>query len=184
VLTAFFLYNADLFLKECFDFGGTVMKSTLVAMLLMGALAFAQTKDKAAKADHWAGTWKFDAAKSKLHDPAPKEETLVSEATGADGNIVKYNISGTAANGTSFNEAYDGKADGQPYPFVLNGQEVAKIRYHRDSDDRYSSQAAGADGSTTASTVTLAKDGKSFTVQEHVKSSQGEFDQTIVYNKQ
>jgi len=160
------------------------MKSTLVAMLLMGALAFAQNKDKAAKADHWAGTWKFNAAKSKLHGPAPKEETIVTEGTGADGNTVKYNITGTAADGSSLNEVYDGKADGKPYPFVVNGKEAAKISYHRDSDHRYSSQGAGADGSTTAATVTLAKNGKSFTVQEHVKSTQGEFDETIVYNKQ
>jgi hypothetical protein len=157
-------------------------KLTFLAVILVGAWAFAQKTDKAAKPDPWAGTWKLDVAKSKMHGPAPKEETVTS--SGASGDIVKYSISGTAADGKPIVESYDGKADGQPYPFIANGQEVAKISYHRDSDHQYSSHGTAADGSTTAGTVTLSKNGKTLTIQEHVKSTQGEFDQTIVYNKQ
>jgi uncharacterized protein YkuJ len=151
-----------------------------VLVLAQSPLAFAQKKPAAA--DPWAGTWKMDLTKTKLRGPVPKEETITS--SGSAGGVVKYSISGTAADGTAINESYDGKADGQPYPFVANGQKVADISYHRDSDHQYSSHGTGADGSTTAATVTLSKDGKTFTVQEHVKTSQGEFDQTIVYNKQ
>jgi hypothetical protein len=153
-------------------------KLTLLALVLTGALAFAQA------ADPWAGTWKFDAAKSKLHGPAPKEETVTSQGTGPGRDIVKYSIRGTAADGTPIEESFDGKSDGQPYPMTAGGKEVAKISYHRDSANQYSSQGTGADGATTSATVTLSKDGKTITVQEHVKGTQGEFDQTIVYNKQ
>jgi hypothetical protein len=153
-------------------------KLTLLALVLTGALAFAQA------ADPWAGTWKFDAAKSKLNGPAPKEEIVTSQATGPDRLTVKYSISGTAADGTAINQTYDGKADGQPYPMVAGGQEVAKITYFRDSVNQYSSHGISSDGTTTTGTVTLSKDGKTITVEEHVKGAQGEFDQTIVYNKQ
>jgi hypothetical protein len=159
-------------------------KLALLAVILAGAWTFAQTADKATKPDPWAGTWKLDVAKSKLHGPAPKEETVKSEGTGATGSDVKYSISGTSADGRPINESYEGKADGQPYPFIANGQEVAKISYHRDSDHQFTSHGASADGSTSTGTVTLSKDGKTITIQEHVKGTQGEFDQTIVYEKQ
>jgi hypothetical protein len=163
----------------------TIMKKlTLLALILIGAgaWAFAQKTDQAPNPDPWAGTWKLDVAKSKMQGPAPKEETVTS--SGATGDVVKYSISGTAADGKPIHESYDGKADGQPYPFIANGQEVAKISYHRDSDHQFSTHGTAADGSTTAGTVTLSKNGKTMTIQEHVKSTQGEFDQTIVYNKQ
>jgi hypothetical protein len=154
-------------------------KLTLFAIALAGALVFAQ-----GAADPWAGTWKFDAAKSKLHGPPPKEEVVTSQGTGPGHDLVKYNIRGTAADGTAIDESFDGKSDGQPYPFMAGGQEAAKITYHRDSVNQYSSHGISSDGTTTVGTVTLSKDGKTITVQEHVKGNQGEFDQTIVYNKQ
>ena len=153
-------------------------KLTLLALVLTGAFAFSQGTDP------WAGTWKFDAAKSKLHGPAPKEETVTSQGTGPGRDIVKYSVRGTAADGTAIDESFDGKSDGQAYPFMAGGKEVAKITYHRDSANQYSSHGTSSDGTTTTGTVTLSKDGKSITVQEHVKGPQGEFDETVVYNKQ
>ena len=161
-----------------------LLPAALISILVLAhnPSAFTREKDKSAKADPWAGTWKLDLAKTKLHGPAPKEETITS--SGSAGGVVKYSISGTAADGKPIDESYDGKSDGKPYPFLAGGQKVADISYHRDSDHQYSSQGTAADGSTTAAKVTLSKDGKTMTVQEHVKSSQGEFDQTIVYSKQ
>ena len=94
-------------------------KLMFLAAILIGSLVFGQG---ASKPDPWAGTWKLDAAKSKLHGPAPKEETVKSEGTGADGSMVKYSISGVEADGKPFSQSYDGKADGKPYPAVANGQ--------------------------------------------------------------
>jgi len=154
-------------------------KLTFLTLALTGALAFAQ-----GSTDPWAGTWKFDAAKSKLNGPAPKEEIVTSQPTGTDRLTVKYTIRGTAADGTPINQTFDGKADGQPYPVMAGGEEMAKITYHRDSVNQYTSYGVSPDGTTTNGTVTLSKDGKTITVQEHVKGPQGEFDQTVVYNKQ
>jgi hypothetical protein len=160
----------------------TIMKKlTFLCVMLMGAVAFGQSPSKA---DPWAGTWKLDAGKSKLQGPPPKEETVISQGTGATGNDIKYSISGTGADGKPFSQSYDGKADGKQYPAMANGQEVAKISYHKDSSHHYTGTGTAPDGTTTSSTVTLSKDGKTITVQEHVKGPQGEFDQTAVYNKQ
>lgn len=157
----------------------------LFGLLLTGALALSKNQAIAqGKTDPWAGSWKFDSAKSQLHAPAPKEETVTSDPTGPDGKTVKYSIHGIAADGSPINESYDGKADGQPYPFIANGQEVAKISYHRDSAHQYSNKGTGADGSTSTGTVTLSQDGKTITIKEHVKSKTGEFDQTVIYHKQ
>ncbi len=154
-------------------------KLTFLAFILIVAFTFAQ-----GNSDPWAGTWKLDVAKSKLHGPAPKEETVKSQGAGPTGNDVIYSISGIGADGKPFSQSYQGKADGQAYPAMANGQEVAKINYHKDSDHQYTGHGIAADGTTTSSTVTLSQDGKNITVQEHVKGTQGEFDQTIVYNKQ
>src|SRR5260370_36567976 len=163
-------------------FGGNHMKKvSLFAFALIGVftVAFGQ-----GSSDPWAGTWKFDAAKSKLHGPAPKEETVTSQAAGAGGQTVKYSIQGTAADGSAMTESYDGKADGQANPFIANGKEGAKINYHPDSDHQYTSHGTGADGTTTTRAMTLSKDGKTITIQEDAKGPQGEFDAMCVYNKQ
>jgi len=160
----------------------TIMKNlTFLAAILIGSLVFGQGPSKP---DPWAGTWKLDVAKSKLHGPPPKEETVKSEGTGADGSMVKYSISGVEADGKPFSQSYDGKADGRPYPAIADGKEIAKISYHKDSDHQYSGNGTGSDGTISTSKVTLSKDGKTITVQEHVKGPQGEYDQTVVYNKQ
>ena len=160
-------------------------KLTLLAVLMIGVLAFAQKKaDQQPKSDPWAGTWKMDVAKSKLHGPAPKEEIVTSEGTGPNGDIVKFNITAVRSDGTTVHESFDGKADGQPYPFIANGQEVAKNSYRRVSPHQYSGQGTGADGSTSSETITLSKDGKTITIQSHSKGQEGEYDETVIYNKQ
>jgi hypothetical protein len=145
------------------------------------AVAFAQGK-KAAATDPWAGTWKLDTGKSKFHNPGPKEETLtVTAATDAS---VKYSMKGTAPDGLPYTESYDGKADGNPYPLIRNGQEVAKISYHRDSDHHSTGKATVVDGSTFTEEGTVSKDGKTLTVTQHHKTKEGNFDDVIVFTRQ
>lgn len=160
-------------------------KFTLFAVLMIGILAIAQQKaDQQLKSDPWAGTWKMDVAKSKLHGPAPKEEIVTSEGTGPKGDIVKFNITAVRADGTTVHESFDGKADGQPYPFIADGQEVGKNSYRRVSARKFSGQDTGADGSTTSETITLSQDGKTITIKSHGKTPQGEYDETVIYVKQ
>lgn len=153
----------------------------LVVLLLGSSLAIAQGK-KAAAADPWAGTWKLDTSKSKFHNPGPKEETLtVDSATDA---AVKFSMKGTAPDGSPYTEAYDGKPDGNPYPLTRNGQEVAKISYHRDSSHHSTGKATVADGSTFNEEDVLSKDGKTITVTQHHKTKDGNYDDVIVFTKQ
>jgi hypothetical protein len=153
----------------------------LVALLLGCSLVLAQDK-KTAAADPWVGNWKLDTSKSKFHDPGPKEETLTVDAANSD--AVKYSMKGTAADGSPYTEAYDGKPDGNPYPLTRNGQEVVKISYHRNSDHNSTGEATAVDGSTFTEDVTLSKDGKTITVTQHHKTKEGNFDDVIVFTKQ
>ena len=150
----------------------------VVTVCCAAALTWAQ---QAASVDPWAGSWKLDAGKSKLRGPAP-QEILNVEAAGQA--IVKYTIAGTAADGSQYNEAYDGKSDGKPYPLMVNGQEAGKISYHRISERKSTAHASMADGTTIAETITLSTDGKTITAHFHGKDKQGEFEETRVFNKQ
>lgn len=153
----------------------------LAVLLFAFTVAFAQDK-KAAQADPWVGNWKLDTSKSKFHNPGPKEETLTVDA--ANNDAVKYSMKGTAPDGSPYTEAYEGKPDGSPYPLTRNGQEVAKISYHRNSDHNSSGKATVVDGSTFTEDVTLAKNGKTITVKQHHKTKDGEYDDVIVFAKQ
>lgn len=162
-------------------------KAALPTLIVITALVFAQNlalaqNNNNAKSDPWAGTWKLDTAKSKLHEPAPKEETV--EVSPGDGNTLKYSVKGTARDEKPFAESYDGKADGNPYPMTLNGQEAGRISYHKDSDHKYSTQATMADGSSSVGTVVLSEDGKTITVTSHIKDQNGEYEQIAIYRKQ
>jgi hypothetical protein len=161
-------------------------KLTLIPLILIAALAFAQKdKDKeTAKSDPWAGTWKFDAAQSKLHVPPAQEEIIIAEPTGADHMTVKYTIKGTAADGSAINESFDGRADGTPYPLIVDGKEVGKIIYRRDSVNQYSSESTALGGGKATGTIVLSNDEKTFTIKERIKDSTGEYDQIVVYRKQ
>lgn len=153
----------------------------LIALLFSGSLALAQAK-KAAPADPWVGQWKLETSKSKFHDPGPKEETLTVDS--ANNDAVKFSMKGTAADGSAYTEAYDGKPDGTPYPLTRNGQEVAKISYHRNNDHSSSGNATVADGSTFTESVTLSKDNKTITVKQHHIVKTGNYDDVIVFTKQ
>jgi hypothetical protein len=153
-----------------------------VALVLGSALAFAQTKTKKApQADPWVGTWKLDVAKSKFHSPAPKEETLTVDSATKDS--VKYSTKGTAADGSAYTEAYQGKADGQEYPLTRNGQEVAKVSYHKNTDHNSTGKATIADGSTFTESATVANDGKTLTIKQHFTTKGGEWDDLIIFHK-
>ncbi|HKD80751.1 MAG TPA: hypothetical protein VKH81_13720 [Candidatus Angelobacter sp.] len=163
-------------------------KLLLVALLLCGSLAFAQakkapaeTKKTAPAADPWIGNWKLDIAHSKFHDPAPKEETLTVDAASKD--AVKYSTKGTAADGSAYTEAYEGKADGKEYPLTRNGQPVAKIAYHRNTAHNSTGKATVTEGVTFTESATVSNDGKTLTVKQHFTTPAGEFDNVAIFHK-
>lgn len=141
-----------------------------------------QTSSKSGSqpADPWAGTWKLNLAKSKFHGPAPKEETIKIDA-GHD-NAVKYTVTGTGADGKQYTEAYDGKPDAAA-PLMFNGQAIGKITYHRISSHKTATEGQMGDGASVTEDITLAANGKSFTIKAHTKDAKVEYDQIVVFAK-
>jgi hypothetical protein len=157
------------------------MKRFLVLVLLLSCtVAFSQKKNQAA--NHWIGTYKLDPAQSKISGQPPTQETVV--VTSASKDSVKYTIQGKDAQGNSYTMNYEGKV-GTAAPQMAEGKEIAQITYQMPSASQFTSQGRGSDGSTSTGTITLAKDKKKITVQEHSKDAKGaEHDQTMVYVRQ
>jgi hypothetical protein len=160
------------------------MKRFLVLFLLLSCtVAFSQKKkqnaDTKVPANPWIGTYKLDPAQSKISGQPPQEETVAVSAATKDS--IKYTISGKDPTGESYTMNYDGKV-GTASPQMEEGKEIAQITYQMPSSHQFTSQGRGTDGSSSTGTVTLAKDNKTITVQEHNKDAQGaERDQTMVY---
>ena len=157
------------------------MKQGLLLLLLLSCtVAFSQAKK--ADADPWAGNWKLDTAKSKIHGPAPKEEILTLDAVSKDS--IKYTFKGTDAEGKAYTESFDGKV-GTASAVMLDGKEVAQLTYQMPSSHELTADARSNNGSSATAKVTLSKDNKTVTVQEHHKKANGEqHDQTMVYARQ
>jgi hypothetical protein len=158
------------------------MKQGLLLLLLLSCtVAFSQAK-KQAGADPWAGNWKLDTAKSKMHDTAPKEETVTVDAISKDS--IKYTIKGTGPDGSSYTVSYDGKV-GAPSAEMVDGKEAAQLTYQMPSSHELTSESKGNDGSSSTAKITLSKDNKTVTVHEQGKNAKGEqHDQTMVYARQ
>ncbi|HKW77082.1 MAG TPA: hypothetical protein VJN64_16235 [Terriglobales bacterium] len=165
--------------------------SVLLVVLACVLTLSAQKKDKSkaasgekassASADLWAGTWKLNPAKSKLLGQAPGEVTIKIDA--ADANSVKYTVTEKDASGAEHTESYDGKP-GVESALTRDGQEEGKITYHRISARHSTAKESMGDGSSGMENITMAPDGKSFTVKAQIKDSKGVHQQTEVFEKQ
>ena len=162
------------------------MKRFMVLFLLLTCtVAFSQKKKQAGAGtgpNPWVGNFKLDVAQSKIPGQPPQQETVAVSA--ADKNAVKYTIQGKDAQGNSYTVNYEGKP-GTASPQMAEGNKIADITYQMPSSHQFTSQGRGTDGSTSTGTITLAKDNKTITVQEHSKDPKGaEQDQTMVYVRQ
>jgi hypothetical protein len=158
-----------------------VRRLLLLFLLLNFTVSYSQTK-KETGADPWAGTFKLDTAKSKFAMAAPKEETVTVDA--ATKESVKYSIKGTDAQGKSYTVTFDGKP-GTASPQMVDGNNAGEVTYTMLAARSFSSRMKGSDGSSSAGTVTLSKDGKTITVHETTKDAKGaSHAQTAVYDRQ
>jgi hypothetical protein len=159
---------------------GPVKRFLLLILLLACTSAFSQAK-KTTGADPWAGTWKMDIAKSKLHPPAPKEESVTVDSVTKES--IKYTVKGTDAEGKAYTVTFDGKP-GTASPQLVDGKEVAQITYQMPSPHELAGVSHGSDGSTGTIKITLSQDAKTATLHEHHKDAKGEYDETAVYVRQ
>jgi hypothetical protein len=155
-------------------------KLMLLPFMLMATLAAVQSQ---AKTDIWTGTWTLDVGKSTLHDPAPKNETAVIRSGGTDSLAFKYHVTGTGADGKAIDRTLDGRADGKAYPAISDGKAVSQASYVRVTNLQLNATVTRPDGSTTTEVFTMAPDGKSFSIKEHTKGKQGEYDVTAVFTR-
>lgn len=153
----------------------------LFALMLSSIVGVAATQAQAQSAKAWTGTWKLDSGKSRLHNPAPRQVTLHIEAM--DANTVKFTATGTGPEGKPFNESFEGKANGDQFPLIVNGAETGRVSYRRESDTNFSANGILPEGTVTEN-LTLSPDGKTITVQVQVRGVQGDYDETEVFTRQ
>ena len=128
----------------------------------------------------FSGTWKLNAAKSKLPPPGIKSETAVVDA---DKNGLKFKNDVIVANGQQVKASYEAKFDGKDYP-VTGDPSTDSISYQRVNANTLKGTAKKDGKVVETFTVTVSKDGKVTTV-EFVDNSQGKPVKGVaVYDKQ
>src|SRR5262249_40642074 len=92
------------------------------------------------------GTWKLNEGKSKIPAGAPKNNTVVYEATG---DSVKVTVDGVGADGKPTHNEWTGKFDGKDYP--LTGDPQSDSRSYKVVNDRTTDLTNKKDGKATIS---------------------------------
>jgi hypothetical protein len=125
----------------------------LALCLLTFAVSFAQSANM--------GTWKLNEAKSKIPAGVGKNTTVVYSVVGSD---IKVTTDGVNAAGQPAHTEWTGKFDAKPYP--VTGDPNTDYRAYKTKGDRML-LLANMKGDKTVSNgkVTLAKDGKSRTLE-------------------
>lgn len=111
-------------------------------------------------ADPSMGTWKMNAAKSKIPKGAPKNTTVVYEAAGDD---VKITVDGVNADGTPRHDEWTGKFDGKDYPVTGNSDEDTRA-LKKINDHTYTLTSKKDSQTTVTGHIVIDPDGKSRTV--------------------
>ena len=97
------------------------MNARTIALTL--ALCFVGVAAAVATADPDLGTWKLNAAGSKIAPGVPRNDTVVYEAVGDN---VKITVDGTDGAGKPTHNEWTGKFDGKNYP--VTGDPTADAR--------------------------------------------------------
>jgi hypothetical protein len=134
----------------------TLMTTALLSLAVATALpqtGFSQT-------DPRLGTWRLNLAKSKFSGPAPRSQTVNTEA--AEGQNLKNTVTGVGANGNPINNTFTGIIDGVPHPVSnANFDTIASTRV-----DAYTmiNSFMKAGKLVRTQTTVVSSDGKTITV--------------------
>jgi hypothetical protein len=153
---------------------GRQLSLAFAGVLLGGLVAFAAD-------DPMMGTWKLNAAKSKIGVGAPTNTTVVYAPAG---DSVKVTTDGTDGTGKPSHSEWTGKFDGKDYP--VTGDANADMRSYTKVNDKTLSFANKKGGKVTLSgKVVFSADGKSRTVTTDTITADGKkVPSTSVYDKQ
>lgn len=140
---------------------------------MVGAAAFA--------GENWVGTWKLNAAKSKLGSTAVRAQTLKFEATPGG---IRLTSDGTDAQGNPMQGGYTSKFDGKDVPWT--GNPMADTACAKKIDDNsYENVWKKGGKATVSATVAVSKDGKTLTVTQTGKDPSGAAVSSVaVYDRQ
>jgi hypothetical protein len=127
------------------------------------------------------GVWKLNEAKSKIPAGAPKNSTVVYEASGDD---VKVTVDGVDGDGKPTHNEWIGKFDGKDYP--LAGDPTVSTRSYKKIDDHTTELTNKKDGKVVMSgKIVISADGKSRTLTVSGTDSKGKMIKyTALYDKQ
>lgn len=127
------------------------------------------------------GTWKLNEAKSKFAPGAPKNHTVVYEASG---DSVKVTVDGTDGAGAATHNEWTGKFDGKFY--AVTGDATSDTRSYRKIGSRTLSLTAKKGAKVTLTgRVVVSADGKTRTVTTTGTNAKGKrVTNTAVYDKQ
>jgi len=144
-----------------------------LALCLVGVWCFAD--------DANLGTWKLNEGKSKIGAGAPKNDTVVYEASGDN---VKITVDGVDGSGKTAHNEWTGKFDGKDYP--VTGDSSQDTRAYKKVNDHTLAMTIKKDGKVTSTgRIVVAPDGKSRTVTTTRTEAKGKkIHSTAVYDKQ
>ena len=127
------------------------------------------------------GTWKLNEAKSKFGPGAPKNNTVVVEATG---DMLKVTVDGTDGSGNPAHNEWTGNFDGKYY--AVTGNPTSDMRSYRMINSRSLALAEKKGGKVgVTGRITVSRNGKSRTVITTSKNASGKWiHNTAVYDKQ
>lgn len=145
-----------------------------LALCLIGAAV-------ALAADAFIGTWKLNAAKSKVSASGPNNTTVVYEAAG---DSIKITTDGTSADGKPAHSEWTGKFDGKEY--AVSGDANADMRSYKKVNDHTLTFVNKKGGKVNVSgKITVSSDGKTRTTVLSGTGADGKkFTSTAVYDKQ
>jgi hypothetical protein len=131
--------------------------------------------------DAFMGTWKLNAAKSKIGAGAPTNSTVVYAPAG---DSVKVTVDGVDGSGKPSHSEWTGKVDGKEYP--VTGDANADMRSYTKVNDKTLSFKQTKGGKVTLSgKIVVSADGKSRTVTTETTTAEGKkAASTSVYDKQ
>ena len=131
--------------------------------------------------DPQMGTWKLNAAKSKIAAGAPTNNTVIYAAAG---DSVKVTVDGVDGTGKAAHNEWTGKFDGKDYP--VTGEATADSRAYTKVNATtltFTQKKGGKE--TTSGKVVVSADGKTRTVTTTTTGADGKKVTSVaVYDKQ
>ena len=146
---------------------------TTAVILVAASACFAQ--------DAQMGTWKLNAAQSKLANGVARNNTVVYEAAG---DQIKVTVDGVNPDGTPAHNEWTGKFDGMDY--AVTGDPAADMRSYKVANPNTLDMKIKKGGKVTVTgKIVVSADGKTRTVTTSGTTLKGrKYKSIAVYDKQ